>query len=58
VETEFSREQTEESIWLGIDLGTQSVRAIAVSETGHALGSSSYPLTSRRDGRWHEQGPE
>ena len=58
METEFSREQAKESIWLGIDLGTQSVRALAVSETGHALGSSSYPLTSRRDGRRHEQAPE
>jgi len=47
-----------ESIWLGVDLGTQSVRALAVSETGHVFGQSSYPLTSRRDGPRHEQDPE
>jgi D-ribulokinase len=46
------------SIWLGLDLGTQSVRAVAVSETGHVFGQSSYPLTSRRDGLRHEQDPE
>ncbi len=47
-----------ESIWLGLDLGTQSVRAVAVSETGHVFGQGSYPLTSRRDGPRHEQDPE
>ena len=47
-----------ESIWLGFDLGTQSVRAVAVSDTGHVFGQSSYPLTSRRDGPRHEQDPE
>ena len=26
-----------ENIWLGVDLGTQSVRAVAVSETGHVF---------------------
>ena len=45
-------------MWLGFDLGTQSVRAVAVSETGHVLGQSSQPLTSRRDGFRHEQDPE
>ena len=48
----------EENVWLGIDLGTQSVRAVAVSETGSVLGQSSQPLTSRRDGLRHEQDPE
>jgi sugar (pentulose or hexulose) kinase len=47
-----------ESFWLGLDLGTQSVRVVAVSETGHVFGQSSYPLTSRRDGPRHEQDPE
>jgi D-ribulokinase len=47
-----------ESIWLGFDLGTQSVRAVAVSENGQVFGQSSYPLTSRRDGPRHEQDPE
>src|SRR5271166_2175445 len=45
-------------MWLGFDLGTKSVRAVAVSETGHVLGQSSQPLTSRRDGFRHEQDPE
>ena len=47
-----------ENIWLGLDLGTQSVRAVAVSQTGHVLGQGSYPLSSRRDGPRHEQDPE
>jgi sugar (pentulose or hexulose) kinase len=45
-------------MWLGLDLGTQSVRAMAVSEMGHVLGQSSQPLTSRREGPRHEQDPE
>ncbi|MGA2371280.1 MAG: FGGY-family carbohydrate kinase [Candidatus Korobacteraceae bacterium] len=45
-------------MWLGFDLGTQSVRAMAVSEMGHVLGQSSQPLTSRREGPRHEQDPE
>ena len=48
----------EGSIWLGFDLGTQSVRAVAVSETGRVLGLGFHPLTSRRDGLRHEQNPE
>lgn len=45
-------------MWLGVDLGTQSVRAVAVSETGRVLGQSSMPLSSRREGSTHEQNPE
>jgi len=45
-------------MWLGFDLGTQSARAMAVSETGHVLGYSSQRLTSRREGPRHEQDPE
>jgi D-ribulokinase len=45
-------------MWLGFDLGTQSVRAMAVSESGEVLGQSSQPLTSRCDGVRHEQDPE
>ncbi|HEY5177638.1 MAG TPA: FGGY family carbohydrate kinase [Terriglobales bacterium] len=45
-------------MWLGFDLGTQSVRAMAVSEMGQVLGQSSQPLTSRREGPRHEQDPE
>jgi D-ribulokinase len=48
----------EGNVWLGLDVGTQSVRAVAVSDTGRVLGIGSHPLVSRRDGPRHEQGPE
>ncbi len=44
--------------WLGIDLGTQSVRALAVTGDGTVLGSGTAPLAGRRDGGRHEQDPE
>jgi sugar (pentulose or hexulose) kinase len=44
--------------WLGVDLGTQSVRALAVSARGEVLARAARPLTSRRDGLRHEQDPE
>lgn len=43
--------------WLGIDLGTQSVRALLVAADGTVLGSGAAPLTGRRDGPRHEQDP-
>jgi D-ribulokinase len=46
------------AVWLGLDLGTQSVRAIAVSATGDVLGVGFQRLTSQRDGPRHEQNPE
>ena len=45
-------------MWLGFDLGTQSVRVVAVSEAGRVLAQSSHPLTSRRDGARHQQDAE
>jgi D-ribulokinase len=45
-------------IWLGLDLGTQSARAIAVSPDGEVLAAGSHPLSGRRDGPRHEQDPE
>ena len=39
-----------EAVWVGIDLGTQSVRAVAVDATGTLLAAAARPLTSRRDG--------
>jgi sugar (pentulose or hexulose) kinase len=44
--------------WVGIDLGTQSVRVLAVDDDGVALGGGRAPLASRRPlpGR-HEQDP-
>ncbi|MDA0637283.1 FGGY family carbohydrate kinase [Nonomuraea sp. MCN248] len=46
------------SAWIGIDLGTQSVRAMAVDADGRVLGAAVRPLTSHRDGVRHEQDPE
>ncbi|MEW9551421.1 FGGY-family carbohydrate kinase [Nonomuraea sp. NPDC050783] len=46
------------SVWIGIDLGTQSVRALAVGEDGEVAGAAARPLTSHRDGPRHEQDPE
>ncbi|MFI6298020.1 FGGY-family carbohydrate kinase [Nonomuraea sp. NPDC050790] len=45
------------SVWVGIDLGTQSVRAMAVTGDGEVLGTAARPLTSHRDGDRHEQDP-
>lgn len=47
-----------EPVWVGIDLGTQSVRAVAVSATGAVRGAGSAPLAGHRDGPRHEQDPE
>lgn len=47
----------EHEAWLGIDLGTQSVRVLLVTEDGTVLGSGSAPLAGRRDGVRHEQDP-
>ncbi|HEV2771902.1 MAG TPA: FGGY family carbohydrate kinase [Thermoleophilaceae bacterium] len=47
----------EEAVWVGLDVGTQSVRALAVSASGGLVGSGSRPLASRRDGDRHEQDP-
>ncbi|MCG5213172.1 carbohydrate kinase [Streptosporangium sp. KLBMP 9127] len=44
-------------MWIGLDLGTQSVRAMAVSGEGKVLGAAGRTLTSRRDGPRHEQDP-
>ena len=43
--------------WVGIDLGTQSVRALAVSGSGEVLGAGTAALHSHRDGPRHEQDP-
>lgn len=46
-------------VWVGIDIGTQSVRAMAADETGTVVASGSQPLiSSRRAGREHLQDPE
>jgi sugar (pentulose or hexulose) kinase len=45
-------------IYLGIDLGTQSVRVLAVDDTGEVLASASQQLVSQRNEAKHEQEPE
>jgi len=44
-------------VWVGIDLGTQSVRVLAVTGGGQVVGASRRPLTSHRSGARHEQDP-
>ncbi|WP_446038517.1 FGGY-family carbohydrate kinase [Streptomyces sp. SID1121] len=46
-----------EDVWLGLDLGTQGVRALAVTDDGRVRGRGSAPLTGHRDGDRHEQLP-
>lgn len=43
--------------WLGIDLGTQSVKVIILDDFGRPLAKSNLPLESFRDGAAHEQSP-
>ncbi|MEV6752422.1 FGGY family carbohydrate kinase [Streptomyces sp. NPDC051214] len=47
-----------DGIWLGLDLGTQSARCVAVDGTGQLIAAASRPLTGSRDGVRHEQDPE
>ncbi|WP_030898383.1 FGGY-family carbohydrate kinase [Streptomyces sp. NRRL F-5126] len=47
----------DDGVWLGIDLGTQSVRALAVTSGGRVAARGSAPLTGTRDGKRHEQLP-
>lgn len=47
-----------QDVWIGIDLGTQSVRVLAVAGDGAVLGAASRSLASRRDGGRHEQDPQ
>lgn len=47
-----------DSVWLGLDLGTQSARCVAVDAKGEVLAAASRPLTSHREGTRHEQDPE
>ncbi|MDQ2662310.1 MAG: FGGY family carbohydrate kinase [Actinomycetota bacterium] len=47
-----------EPAWLGIDLGTQSVRAVVLDDEGRTLASGAAPLRSTRYGERHEQDSE
>ncbi len=48
---------TDEGVWLGLDIGTQSVRCVAADRAGTVVASAARPLRSHRDGRRHEQDP-
>ena len=45
-------------VWVGLDIGTQSARALAVTTSGEVVGTGAQPLRSRRSGSRHEQDPE
>ncbi|MFB4314202.1 FGGY-family carbohydrate kinase [Actinomadura sp. 21ATH] len=46
-----------DAVWVGIDVGTQGVRALAVTAAGRVAGRGAAPLTGRREGARHEQSP-
>ncbi|WP_207930294.1 FGGY-family carbohydrate kinase [Streptomyces hainanensis] len=46
-----------EPVWIGVDLGTQSVRALAVDDAGRTVAGAARPLGGRREGPRHEQDP-
>ena len=46
-----------EPVWVGVDLGTQSARAMAVDAEGAIAAAASRRLTGFRDGVRHEQDP-
>ena len=48
----------DDDVWVGLDLGTQSVRAVAATRHGEVVGTGRSPLTSTREGPRHEQDPE
>ena len=47
-----------EPLWMGFDLGTQSVRALVADGSGEVVAAASRPLRSDRSGERHEQDPE
>lgn len=44
-------------LWIGLDVGTQSVKAVVVDDAGSIHGTGSHPLSSDRHGARHEQDP-
>jgi sugar (pentulose or hexulose) kinase len=45
-------------LWLGLDVGTQSIKAILIDDSGKIIASAAAPLSSMREGVIHEQDPE
>lgn len=51
--------RVEPTVWLGLDIGTQGVRAVLVDDLGALCGTGSAPLPGgHRDGPRHEQDPQ
>ena len=46
-----------DAVWVGLDLGTGSARAVAVTADGRVLGRGAESLASRREDGRHEQDP-
>lgn len=46
-----------DDVWIGLDVGTQGARALAVSAGGRLVGGGASELHSRREGIRHEQDP-
>ena len=44
--------------WVGVDVGTQSIRALAVDDDGRTVASAKRPLRGTRSGTRHEQDPD
>jgi len=45
-------------LWLGLDIGTQSIKAVLIDDAGIIIARASSPLTSVRQGVTHEQDPD
>jgi sugar (pentulose or hexulose) kinase len=46
-----------EPVWLGVDIGTQGCRGVAVDSSGRHLAAAEVPLAGRRQDGRHEQDP-
>ncbi|MDQ3788930.1 MAG: FGGY family carbohydrate kinase, partial [Actinomycetota bacterium] len=44
--------------WVGVDVGTQSIRALAVDDDGRTVAAAKRPLRGTRSGTRHEQDPD
>jgi sugar (pentulose or hexulose) kinase len=47
----------DDDVWIGLDVGTQGARALAVAADGRVVGRGAVALRSRREGIRHEQDP-
>ena len=45
-------------LWLGLDIGTQSIKAVLIDDSGAIISNASSPLESWREGVIHEQDPD